>query len=79
MTKQNIIDMKNYVIDTFSELYGYELSDAKRIVEGSSFVVTLNNNPEYVMHYDDEYWAKRIKAERDEIVKRKNSKLCCLI
>jgi hypothetical protein len=78
MTKQNIIDMKNYVIDAFSVLYGYELSAAKKIVESSSFVVTLNKNPEYVMHYDDEYWAKRIKTERDEIVKRKNNKMCCL-
>lgn len=76
MTKQDVIDMKNYVINTFSELFECDLSEAKRIVEGSSFVITLNKNPEYVMHFDDEYWAKRIKAEIDEILKLKNSQAC---
>lgn len=69
MTKQDVIDMKNYVINTFSELFECDLSEAKRIVEGSSFVITLNKNPEYVMHFDDEYWAKRIKTEIDGILK----------
>ncbi len=67
MNKKQINEMKNYVINCFAELYDYDLYSAKEIVESSSFIDTLENNPNYVMHYDDEYWARRIKEEKEEI------------
>lgn len=73
MTKQNRTEMKNYVIQAFAKLYKCDLKESKRIVENSSFIVTLSNDPEYVMHYDDEYWAKKIKKEQDTIIRLKNS------
>lgn len=71
MNRKQKNEMKDYVINCFAELYDYDLYSAKNIVEASSFMDTLENNPNYVMHYDDEYWARRIKAEKEEIEKYK--------
>lgn len=71
MNRKQKNEMKEYVINCFAELYDYDLYSAKNIVESSSFMDTLENNPNYVMHYDDEYWARRIKAEKEEIEKYK--------
>ncbi|HHY72038.1 MAG TPA: hypothetical protein GX497_02190 [Bacillus bacterium] len=63
MSKQAILEMKNYVVESYAMLFNCNLGEAEKIVGNSSFIKTLNENPEYVMHYDDEYWARRINNE----------------
>ena len=63
MSKQDILEMKSFVVDSYAELFNCDIHEAEKIVSNSSFIKTLNENPAFVMHYDDEYWAKRINNE----------------
>lgn len=66
MKENDILEMKNFVINSYADLFGCSLSDATKIVEASSFIKVLTATPSFVMHYSDEYWAKEINKEMEE-------------
>lgn len=49
-----------YVIETVSEMYNIEMKKAEDIVTNSFFPEILKEMPDYVQHYDAEYWAAEI-------------------
>ncbi|MCH5347747.1 MAG: hypothetical protein J1E40_00360 [Oscillospiraceae bacterium] len=49
-----------YVADSISEMYNIDMEEAQRIVMDSWFPKILNKLPDYVQHYDADYWAKEI-------------------
>lgn len=52
-----------YVIETVSELYDIGMEKAKEIVVSSFFPKILEKMPNYVQHYDAEYWANEIMSD----------------
>lgn len=52
-----------YVIETVSELYDIEMKKAEDIVTNSFFPEILEEMPDYVQHYDAEYWANEIMSD----------------
>lgn len=52
-----------YVIETVSEVYNIEMEKAKEIVTNSFFPEILKEMPDYVQHYDAEYWASEIMSD----------------
>lgn len=61
--KEDIQEMKNYVIDELTEEYYYTKEIAKNIVKKSSFNKLINEEPDYVFHYNVSYWAEEINKE----------------
>ena len=49
-----------YVAESISEMYNIYMDEAKRIVMDSAFPKILKKMPDYVHHYDADYWAKEI-------------------
>ncbi|MCH5192487.1 MAG: hypothetical protein J1F11_00895 [Oscillospiraceae bacterium] len=49
-----------YVADSISELYNIDMEEAKKIVMDSGFPDLLDEIPDFVQHYDADYWAKEI-------------------
>ena len=49
-----------YVAEAISEKYNIDLTRAAEIVENSFFPEMFDKIPEYVQHYDAEYWANEI-------------------
>lgn len=49
-----------YVIETINELYDVDMKKAEEIVTNSFFPEVLEEMPDFVQHYDAEYWAKEI-------------------
>ena len=52
-----------YVADSISELYDVDMEEAKKIVMDSWFPKILTKKPDYVQHYDADYWAKEIMED----------------
>jgi hypothetical protein len=69
LTKKKQQEIKSYVIEELIEEYSYNELNAKRSVDKSFFSKLLEKDPEYVCHFDIEYWAKRI-MEQDEKIKQ---------
>jgi hypothetical protein len=66
----NILDKysnetRNYVAEYLVSKYYFDKITAENIVKNSSFNLLLNDNPEYVMHFNIEYWAEKTKKEND--------------
>ncbi len=49
-----------YVAEAVSEKYNIDINRAAEIVKNSFFPEMLDKIPEYVQHYDAEYWADEI-------------------
>lgn len=49
-----------YIADSISEIYGKDIEEAKSIVINSSLPELLEEIPEFIQHYDADYWAKEI-------------------
>lgn len=49
-----------YIADSISEIYGKSIEEAKEIVINSSLPELLEEIPDFIQHYDAEYWAKQI-------------------
>jgi len=60
--------MQRYVIEYLIDEYNFDRINALQIVQKSSFSRLLNDNPEYVMHFNVEYWGERVKKENDKIM-----------
>lgn len=56
------------VIADLKKLYSVDDEEAFQLLEGSAFIATLNNDPEYVVNHDTEYWAGRL-YERKNVLK----------
>ena len=52
-----------YVAESISELYNIDMEEAKKIVMDSWFPKILKKRPDYVHHYDADYWAKEIMED----------------
>lgn len=49
-----------YIADSISEIYGKDIEEAKAIVINSPLPELLEEIPEFIQHYDADYWAKEI-------------------
>lgn len=49
-----------YIAESISEIYGKDIEEAKSIVNSSSLPELLEEIPDFIQHYDAEYWAKEI-------------------
>lgn len=49
-----------YIADSISELYGKGIDESIEIVINSSLPELLEEIPDYIQHYDADYWAKEI-------------------
>lgn len=49
-----------YVAESISEIYNINIEEAKKIVMDSWFPELLDEIPDYIQHYDADYWAKEI-------------------
>lgn len=49
-----------YIADSISEIYGKGIEEAKSIVINSSLPELLEEIPDFIQHYDADYWAKEI-------------------
>lgn len=49
-----------FVAEAIRDNYDYSLEDAIKIVTNSFFPEILKGMPDYVQHYDAEYWASEI-------------------
>ncbi|MFC0903751.1 hypothetical protein ACFHWD_03485 [Clostridium sp. MT-14] len=63
MNKNNINKAIDYVIQIYSDKYNCSIEKATNIVNDSSSIELLKLNPDYVLHYNLEYWAKEIRRE----------------
>lgn len=57
MSKELII---NYIIETIVEQYGFTQKKATEILNSVEFEKLYAKMPDYIQHYDTEYWAKEI-------------------
>lgn len=53
-------DIKNYLVFCITEGYGYTQEKAMNILKSSMFLEKLKTNPNYILHYNLEYWAEII-------------------
>ncbi|KAB8138020.1 hypothetical protein F9U64_06745 [Gracilibacillus oryzae] len=51
------------ILEITEELKRYFGNEARYILLESSFIRRLEENPEYVHHFDEKYWATVIKNE----------------
>lgn len=56
--------MLQYVTETVRDNYGFSGETAKRLVQKSCFPELLKRIPDYVYHYDCDYWAKKIVEDK---------------
>lgn len=63
VSKSDIDQLRNYVVEELIENYNYSLIEAKKAVKNSSFYEMLQEKPQYVFHYDVEYWAEDVDNE----------------
>ena len=52
-----------FVAEAIRDNYDYSLEDAIKIVTNSFFPEILKEMPDYVQHYDAEYWASEIMSD----------------
>lgn len=52
-----------FVAEAIRDNYDYSLEDAIGIVTNSFFPEILKEMPDYVQHYDAEYWAAEIMSD----------------
>lgn len=57
MSKELIID---YIIEAIVEQYGFTQKKATEIVDLVEFEKLYSEMPDFIQHYDAEYWAKEI-------------------
>lgn len=53
-----------WVAECINEIYGNDIEEAKSIVTNSSFPELLDEMPDFVLHYNLEYWAEEIMGKR---------------
>lgn len=49
-----------YIADSISRIYGKDMEEAQSIVINSSMPELLEEIPDFIRHYDADYWAKEI-------------------
>lgn len=49
-----------YIADSIKELYGKSNEEAMEIVINTSLPELLEEIPDFIQHYDADYWAKEI-------------------
>jgi hypothetical protein len=52
-----------FIMGVFNHLECYFQGNAKEVLLASSFLNRLKENPDYVYHYDEHYWANFIRNE----------------
>ncbi|MCM1277303.1 MAG: hypothetical protein NC299_18420 [Lachnospiraceae bacterium] len=60
--------MKNtllYIAEKLSEKFSVEISKAVKLVNSSFVAKAINDIPDYIHHYDAEYWADQIMEDAD--------------
>lgn len=73
MTSMNYTDdyiekrLTEMVLESISSSYHLTEKDAKVLVDKSSFLEILKDDPDFIGHYPPEYWADYIIEERDLI------------
>ena len=55
--------MLNYVTNEIATNYHFGKKEAKNMVQNSAFMIMLKEEPDFVFHYNVEYWAKEIINE----------------
>lgn len=67
LTLEDKLFLKEYIEDIvqdLQEIYHVNQIEAHKIVRGSSFLATMERDPEYVINYDTEYWAEKLYTRR---------------
>jgi len=54
--------IKGYVAECMVEEFSYDFEEALSAVEKSPFPELLKENPDYVLHYNFEYWAEYVTS-----------------
>lgn len=60
---EEVGETMSYVVECIVKGYGYDVDKSKAMLEAYDFKSKLLKNPDYILHYNLEYWA-------DEIVKQ---------
>ncbi|KQY87092.1 hypothetical protein ASD24_26825 [Paenibacillus sp. Root52] len=55
--------LKEMVLESISQRGGYKHDKAEELVEGSTFIEMLKEDPDFIGHYPPEYWADYILEE----------------
>ena len=64
MANQNSdIEFQGYVLAALIKYHNFSQLNAKRLIEGSTFLRLLADKPEYVYHRNANYWADEIIIE----------------
>jgi hypothetical protein len=65
-------EAKSIMIDCVEQAlikdYKYSQANAELLVDGSAFIDVLNGEPNLVMHYSAEYWAKDIVQKYNMLI-----------
>jgi|GEM_PF-6758070 len=64
--------LKQMVLESISSSYDIERKDALTLIEESTFLEILKDDPEFIGHYPPEYWAEYIIEERNLIHNKLN-------
>jgi endo-alpha-1,4-polygalactosaminidase (GH114 family) len=62
-SKRTVEKMIDYVIRAIIANYHFDLTKAKTMVNKSAFLEMLQEDPEFVFHYNVEYWAREVVNE----------------
>lgn len=54
-----------FVVEEISENYNFDISESESIVSNSFFPKILEEMPDYVQHYNAEYWADEIMKDKE--------------
>ena len=60
LSQDEINDILFCLAECINEIYGKDIEEAKSIVYNSSFPELLKKMPEFILHYNFEYWAEEI-------------------
>jgi hypothetical protein len=70
LTEREKAELKTFVTDVLTREYKFKKADARNMVNKSLFARLLNDDPEYVCHYDMRDWATRVKEEAQNATQR---------
>ena len=58
--------IKGYIVNELCEKHHYTREEADIKYDSSIFKELLKDNPDYILHYDVEYWSKYIHFNDNE-------------
>lgn len=59
--------LKEMVLESISSVYDIQSKDAALLIDNSSFLELLKEDPEFIGHYPPEYWAGYIIDEKNNM------------